>query len=44
MSKQTVQTIALVLSVLLNALGGAGVIPPISAPSCPPAVAAPAAQ
>jgi hypothetical protein len=41
MSKATLQKIVLVLSLVLNALGGAGVIPPVSGA---PAPCAPAAE
>ncbi len=39
MPKLTVQNIIMALSLLLNALGGTGIIPPVVGPSCPPVTA-----
>lgn len=38
------KTIALVLSVALNLLGGTGTIPPINGTDCPPSPASPPAH
>lgn len=35
--KLDAKTIVLFLSLLLNALGGSGIVPPVTAPECPPA-------
>jgi len=39
MEKLTLKNVALVLSLILNALGGSGLIDPVVGPSCPPVIA-----
>ncbi len=35
------KTIALCVSLVLNLLGGSGLVPPVTGPDCPPPAAAP---